>query len=190
MRPIVTNRIAWSVVRSVMPVSPAKTAEPIEMLFGLRTRIGPENCALDGVQIPLWEAAILRGTGRPIVKYMDTLWSSVQNGWTDQMPFGLWARDGPKESCIRWGPDPPWGKEHPLYSIGTICCDLCEKGWTNRFGVCVVDFDGPKKAYWCNLANRTELSVCCSDAALCQITSTTCYYYMQTKTGFYLWQKW
>jgi len=30
--------LAWSVVRSVTIVSPAKTAEPIEMPFGLRTR--------------------------------------------------------------------------------------------------------------------------------------------------------
>jgi len=27
-------------------------AEPIEMPFGLRTRVGPKNHALDGVQIP------------------------------------------------------------------------------------------------------------------------------------------
>jgi len=32
-------------------------------------------------------------------------------------------------------------------------------------------------AYWRNLANTTEPSVCCGDAALCQITLTTCYYY-------------
>jgi len=33
-------------------VSPAKTAAPIEMPFGLRTRVGPGNHVLDGVQIP------------------------------------------------------------------------------------------------------------------------------------------
>ena len=32
-------------------------------------------------------------------------------------------------------------------------------------------------AYWRNLANTTEPSVCGGDAALCQITLTTCYYY-------------
>ena len=31
----------------------AKTAEPIEMPFGLRTRVGQRNHVLDGVQIPL-----------------------------------------------------------------------------------------------------------------------------------------
>ena len=32
-------------------------------------------------------------------------------------------------------------------------------------------------AHWRHPANMTELSVCGGDAALCQITLTTCYYY-------------
>jgi len=52
MRPILTNRVAWSVglsvCRSVTLVSPAKTAEPIAMPSGLRTRVGPGNHVLDG----------------------------------------------------------------------------------------------------------------------------------------------
>ena len=43
-----------SVSLSVMTVSPSKTAEPIEMLFGLWPQVGPRNYILDGVQIPLW----------------------------------------------------------------------------------------------------------------------------------------
>jgi len=39
---------------------PCKTAEAIELPFGLRTRVGPRNHVLHGVQIP-WEAAILKG---------------------------------------------------------------------------------------------------------------------------------
>jgi len=35
-----------------MLVSPAETAELIEMLFGLRTRVDPANHVLDGIQIP------------------------------------------------------------------------------------------------------------------------------------------
>jgi len=35
MRPIVNNRVAWSVSLSVTLVNPAKTAEPIEMPFEL-----------------------------------------------------------------------------------------------------------------------------------------------------------
>jgi len=44
MRPIVSDRVAWSGRRSVglslTVVSPAKTAEPIEMPFGIWTRVG------------------------------------------------------------------------------------------------------------------------------------------------------
>jgi len=52
MRPIATDQVAWSVGRSVCQsvtlLSPAETAEPIEMPFGLRTRVGPGNHVLDG----------------------------------------------------------------------------------------------------------------------------------------------
>jgi len=50
MRPIVADRVTLSVgrsvCRSVTLVSPAKTAEPIEMPFGLWARIGPRNHVL------------------------------------------------------------------------------------------------------------------------------------------------
>jgi len=59
MRPILTDRVAWSVglsvCLSVTLVSPAKTAAPIELPFGLKTWVGPGNHVLDGVQIPPWE---------------------------------------------------------------------------------------------------------------------------------------
>jgi len=37
----------WSNCRSVTVVSPAKTTQPIEMPFGLRTRVGPKNHKLE-----------------------------------------------------------------------------------------------------------------------------------------------
>ena len=46
------------------------------MPFGLRTWVGQGNHVLDGSP---WEGAILRGKGRPIVKYRDILRSYVQN---------------------------------------------------------------------------------------------------------------
>ena len=59
MRSIVTDRgacsLGLSVSRSVTLVSPAKTAEPIEMPFGLRTPVGPGNHVLDGGPDPPWE---------------------------------------------------------------------------------------------------------------------------------------
>ena len=55
MRSIVRDRVAWSVLSvglsvglSVTLVSPAKTAEPIEMTFEVLPRVGPENHVLDG----------------------------------------------------------------------------------------------------------------------------------------------
>jgi len=58
MQSVVTDRVAWSVGRSVTLASPAKTAEPIKMLFGLRTRVGPWNHVLDGGPGPPWEWAM------------------------------------------------------------------------------------------------------------------------------------
>ena len=55
MRPIVTDRVAWSVDLSA---GLSKTANPIEMPFGLWTQVGPRNHVLD------WgpcEGAILEG---------------------------------------------------------------------------------------------------------------------------------
>jgi len=68
MRPIVTDGVAWSVGLSVILVSPAKTAAPIEMPFGLGTRVDPRNHVLDGGPDLPWEGAILRGEGSPHCK--------------------------------------------------------------------------------------------------------------------------
>jgi len=40
-------------------VSPAKTAEPIEMQFGSRTPVNPGNHVFDGHPDPPWEGAFL-----------------------------------------------------------------------------------------------------------------------------------
>ena len=42
-------------------------AEVMEMLFGLRTQVGPRNHVLDGGPDPPWEGAILKGErGKPL----------------------------------------------------------------------------------------------------------------------------
>jgi len=46
---VVCRSVGWSVTL----VSPAKTAESIQMPLGLRTQVGPGNHVLDGVQIPM-----------------------------------------------------------------------------------------------------------------------------------------
>ena len=48
MQPIVTDHVAWSISQSVTVVSPAKTAEPIEMPFRLRAHVDPRNHVLYG----------------------------------------------------------------------------------------------------------------------------------------------
>jgi len=69
MRPIVRDRVTFFVCRSVCLsvtlVSPAKTAETIEMPFGSRTRVGPRDHVLDGGPDPLREGAILKGKVMP-----------------------------------------------------------------------------------------------------------------------------
>jgi len=45
--------VCLSVCRSVTLVSPAKTAGPVEMPFGLRTRVGLRNHVLDGARSPM-----------------------------------------------------------------------------------------------------------------------------------------
>jgi len=44
----------------------AKTAEPIEILFRLRTQVGPGNHVLDGDPDPPLEGAILGGKKSPL----------------------------------------------------------------------------------------------------------------------------
>jgi len=58
--------VCRSVYRSVTQVSPAKTAAPIEMPFGLRTHVGPGNHVLDGVHIPHGKGQFRGGRSVPL----------------------------------------------------------------------------------------------------------------------------
>jgi len=60
-----TDKRGLSVGLSVTEVSPAKTVQPIEMPFGLWTRVGPGNHVLEGVQIAESEGAFLGGKDMP-----------------------------------------------------------------------------------------------------------------------------
>jgi len=74
MRSIVTDRVAWSVGLSVCLsvglsvtlVSPAETAEPMEMPFGLWAHMVPRNPVLDGGPDPFMERGNFWGKGRPL----------------------------------------------------------------------------------------------------------------------------
>jgi len=90
---------------SVTLVSPAKTAGPIEMPFGLRTRVSSRNHVLDGgPDPPIGRGNFQQKRGRPIVKYADTLRSSVRKTAEPiEMPFGLWARVGRRNHVLDGG---------------------------------------------------------------------------------------
>jgi len=90
--------------------------------------------------------------GHPIVKYMDTLRSSLHK-WLKRsiclLGLGLvWAQGTMylMESRHPHRKGQIWGKEVPIVSIGTVCRELCKNGWTDRFAVWFVDLGGPKKA--------------------------------------------
>ena len=85
MQPIVTDRVAWSVCRSVTLVSAAKTAAPIEMPFGSRT----------WVRSPMGRGNFEGGKSHLIVKYRDTLWSSVQKRLNRLDAVWVMGSDGP-----------------------------------------------------------------------------------------------
>jgi len=72
--------VCLSVGLSVCHTSePCKTAEPIEMPFGLRTWVGPRDHVIDGgSDPPMGKGKFLGENGRPTVKYRDILRSSVK----------------------------------------------------------------------------------------------------------------
>ena len=103
MRSIVTDRVAWCVGLSVTLVSPAKTAEPIEMPFELWAPMGPRNHVFDEVQI----SHTRRGNfaGKRVAHCKVWGFSAVICAETAEpidLPFGLWTRvRGPKEAQVQ-----------------------------------------------------------------------------------------
>jgi len=84
-------------------MSPAKTAEPIDMSFGLKTWVGPGNHVLDGGPDPPMGTGNFEGERtRSVVKYSDCLLCcELQYANTAEsmaMPFGIWSRVGPSKN--------------------------------------------------------------------------------------------
>jgi len=107
-------------------------AEPIEMVFGLRTRVGQGNHILDGVKIPLWEGAILRGKGATHCK----VWGHsavicAKMAELVEMPFGLLARMSPRNHEFDGDPDLPIGRgcfEGEGRPLQSILCFIKKRG--------------------------------------------------------------
>jgi len=84
MRLILTDRVAWSdglsVCRSVCHTSePCKNGCTDRAAFWVEDLGGPGNHVLDGGPVPpMGRGKFFGENGRPIVKYRDTLRSSVQ----------------------------------------------------------------------------------------------------------------
>jgi len=106
MRPIITDRVACTVCPSVgisfTLVSPAKTAGPIEMPFGLWTRVGPKKHVLDGAQIPHAKGQLLAERTCPAMPN-DILPWAVQK-WLNRsicrLGYGLGWTEGSTSSII------------------------------------------------------------------------------------------
>ena len=100
MRYVVTDRVAWSVGLSVTLVSPAKTAQPIDMPLWLRTRMCPRNHILDGIQIFPYEGAIFREKDMPDHAQRHSSVSCARTAEPIEMPFGLWTTVGPGKHVL------------------------------------------------------------------------------------------
>ena len=97
----------------------AKTAEPIEMPFGLSAWMGPRNRVRWGPDPPHGKGQFW-GNGAPIVKCSGTLRSitCAKAAELIVMRFG-WARTGPRNHELDGGPDTHekgkfWGKGRSL----------------------------------------------------------------------------
>jgi len=97
MRSVVTDRVEWSVSRSVTVISPARLAELIEIPLGFWTQVGPRNHGLDEVQIPIRGNFEVRKDGPCKVQGRSAV-SCAKTAEPIEMPFGLWAQ----ETIITW----------------------------------------------------------------------------------------
>ena len=131
-----------SVCQTVTVVSPATTAGPIEMPFGLRTRVGPRNHVLDGVQIPTVRGNFEEEDGHAPTSPTILFRELCKNGWTDRDAVWVMDSDRLEEACIKLAPGLPCegailrGKDMPGHADDT--CELCKNSRTDRDAVWVV----------------------------------------------------
>jgi len=97
-------RSVWlSVGLSVTVVSLSKTAQPIEMPFGLWAWISSRNHALNGVHIPLCKGTILGGKdvpGHARTARRHSAVSYARMAEAIEMSFGLWTRVGQRKHLL------------------------------------------------------------------------------------------
>jgi len=203
MRSIVTDGVAWSVGlyvgQSNAPVNPAKTAEPTEMLFGLRSWVGPWNHILDGGPVALmWRGNYEGRQGRIIVKYGNTAVVYTKMAEVIGMPFGLRTRVqipmerdnfGKRSSHCKYRDLLPWAEQERLnWSICRLDCGLA---WAEASESSIIF------ARWRQCAlGTTEPSMCSGYAACCQINLViwfdllTVWHVGPAKKAPHLWHVW
>ena len=130
----------------------AKTAEPIEMTFGLYIDSGgpKEACIRRGPDPPCEKAVTEERTYHVRHARRHCTMSCAKMAEPIDLPFGLWTGVG--------------GKKHKFNGIRQVA-SMCHHVMTHWCGM----------AHWRQLANTIEPSVCGGDATLCQIALITCF---------------
>jgi len=159
------------------------------MPFGLWATAGPGITNFMGSRSPNGKGQFwVKGT--PIVKYGTFCRELCKSGSTDR--FVVWVWEGPRKHMFnRIGQVAPvctssilFARWHQCARRHSMSCakttELIELPfglwtpvvWRKHMFSCI-----HWRAHWRHLTNTTEPSLCSGDAALCQITLTTCYYY-------------
>ena len=94
------ERAAHCKVQGRSAISCEKTAEPIEVLFGIWTNVGPRNHLVHGVQIVPCEGAIFRGKDMPVHARRRTAVNCAKMAEPIEMPFGVLTRLGPRNHVL------------------------------------------------------------------------------------------
>jgi len=115
-----------------------------------------------------------------------------RNGWADWDAVWDVHSGGPSEPCITWGNRSSHAWTGNFEGVKGPAQDMSGGRYIQsnsaggRTGTARMPNEGTRwSARWRNLANTTELSVRGGDAALCQITSTTCWLTISTNMSLY-----
>ena len=84
-------------------MSCAKTAEPIEMQFGMLSRVEPGNHVLDEGLDALMARGNFEGEGHAPTCPTTLCSELCKTAESIELPFRLWTRVGPKEACVTCG---------------------------------------------------------------------------------------
>jgi len=91
--------LAWSVT----VVNPAQTAEPINMSFGLWTRVVPRKRIRWGSRSPMCNGIFEGERGGPLWSIGTFCHELCKNSWNDWDAVSGMDSGWPKEACVSWG---------------------------------------------------------------------------------------